>query len=135
MVTFGLLLAISLIAGTFFAVRSAHYTIKKQTVEEMQAKAKLASQVVDLRIRGLFSVIEGMANMPYLREDSLSFAEKVELLYGMYQSDEFVYISLGDPLGNGYLHGGQTFSAREQVWWQKAMEGKEYAVEPFEDVL
>ncbi len=135
MLVFGGLLSISLVAMTSLSVSSARISVEEQVETELSDRAAIAAKLVEVRVQELFGVINGMGHMPFLYEDSLSWAERVDRLYAIYHSDELVYISLADAEGNGFLHGGGTFPCAHQAWWQSAMAGERLASEPFEDVL
>ncbi len=135
MLVFGGLLSLSLIVMTSLAVRSARVSVHEQVRNELSDKAAIAAKLVEVRVLGLFEVIEGMSNMPFLYNDSLSWGERIDRLYAIYQSDRLVYISLADTEGNGYLHDGGTFPCAHQEWWKVAMAGERLASEPFDDVL
>lgn len=134
-IIFGLVVTIALTVVIFVAISSARELAMNNVKKQLTNKATDTAKIIEARISTFMELVRGISNMPFLREDSLSFQQKVDKIYNMYNSEELVYISLADINGLGYLHDSVTFDASQQAWYITAMKGEVHASEPFKDVL
>ncbi len=135
MLIFGIIITISVTLVNVISLTSSRDMAIKSLEEQLSKQAIYTSQIIEGRVVSFFEILKGVSYLPFLYDDSISFQQKIDKIYEMHKNDEFVYISLVDTKGHGYLHGNQTFTAAHQEWFIKAMKGESFVSGLFEDVL
>ncbi len=132
---FGLLMILSLSVVTYITISTARITSMKKVENHLLDKADDTAKIIDARIEKFFELINGISKMPVLQDDDVSFREKIDKIYSVYNSDELKYITLADTNGTAYIHGQKEFNVSKQAWFLSSLGGKPHSSEPFEDIL
>ncbi len=131
---FGLITAIVLAVIISIAIYSGKKTAMSNIESRLTDQVISSAKIIEGRIETLFVQIKGISDMPFLKDNNLSFQQKIEKIYAMYHSEKFVYISLIDLNGKAYTHGQKSFDVSKQDWFINTRQGKRFVSEPFEDV-
>ena len=75
--------------------------------------------------------IEGLARMPFLRDDSFTLQEKVQMLSVEAERNAKIdYFGVCDLQGNRYDASGSLTIVNDREWFRAAVQGKDYITEP-----
>ena len=127
--------ALILIVGvtmSILAIRIARKAVTERIEAHLTDKATDIAEVVNGRISAVMQFIEGLARMPFLRDNSLSLQQKAQMLsLEAERNAKIDYFGICDLEGNRYdAHRSLTF-VNDRVWFQSAVQGKSYITEPF----
>ena len=129
---FGLLiLAAGITLGTL-VIRTARKAVMEKIEAHLTDKATDIAEVVDGRVSSFVQFVEGLARMPFLRDNSLSLQEKARMItIEAERNAKIDYFGVCDLEGNRYdAHRALTFVS-DREWFQTAAKGKNYVMEPF----
>ena len=94
-------------------------------------KATDIAEVIDGRISSVVQFIEGLARMPFLRNNSMTLTEKAELLIKEAERNKKIdYFGICDMQGNRYDGTGLRMSVKDREWFKAASQGKNFINEP-----
>ena len=123
-----------LTAGTvegFFAVRTARKAVTEKVKTNLIDKATDAAEIIDGRINTMFQFLEGIARMPQLRDVSVPYSVKLDILKKEAAFNETIIdLQISDTQGNTYTVGG-TISDKDALWYKTVVSGHNSASEPF----
>ena len=127
--------ALILIVGVIMSILAIRIA-RKAVIEKIEAhltdKATDIAEVVDGRATSFIQFVEGLARMPFLRDDHLSLQEKAQMLEQEAERNAKIdYFGLCDLEGNRYDARKALTSVNDRVWFQSAVKGKSYITEPF----
>ena len=139
---FSLRYKLALLFGALILVASVTMGIltiviaRKAVIEKIEAhltdKATDIAEVVDGRATSFIQFVEGLARMPFLRDDHLSLQEKAQMLEQEAERNAKIdYFGLCDLEGNRYDARQALTSVNDRVWFKAAVKGKSYITEPF----
>lgn len=77
---FGALIAIALIAEGILAVRIARKAVTEKVEIQLIDKANDTAEIIEGRLSAFFQMMQGIARMPFLSDNSCSYPEKAILL-------------------------------------------------------
>ena len=80
MIVFGLLILAVGFTLALIAVRTARKAVTEKVETHLIDKATDTAEILDGRVNAFFQFLEGIARMPMLRDDSITFREKMTLL-------------------------------------------------------
>ena len=129
---FGLLiLAAGVTLGTL-AIRTARKAVIEKIEVHLTDKATDVAEIVDGRASSFVQFVEGLARMPFLRDNSLSLQEKARMItIEAERNTKIDYFGVCDLEGNRYdAHRALTFVS-DREWFRAAAKGKNYITEPF----
>ena len=129
---FGLLiLAAGVTLGTL-AIRTARKAVIEKIEIHLTDKATDVAEIVDGRASSFVQFVEGLARMPFLRDNSLSLQEKARMItIEAERNTKIDYFGVCDLEGNRYdAHRALTFVS-DREWFRAAAKGKNYITEPF----
>ena len=129
---FGLLiLAAGITLGTL-AIRTARKAVMEKIEVHLTDKATDVAEIVDGRASSFVQFVEGLARMPFLRDNSLSLQEKARMItIEAERNTKIDYFGVCDLEGNRYdAHRALTFVS-DREWFRAAAKGKNYITEPF----
>ena len=120
--------ALILIVGvtmSILAIRIARKAVTERIEAHLTDKATDIAEVVNGRISAVMQFIEGLARMPFLRDNSLSLQQKAQMLsLEAERNAKIDYFGICDLEGNRYdAHRSLTF-VNDRVWFQSAVQGK-----------
>ena len=128
---FGLLVALASSIEGFLAVRTARKAVTEKVESHLIDKANDVTEIIDGRINTVFQFVEGLARMPALRDNSLSFTQKAQSLTKEAENNEKVeYFGICDMQGNRYDTLDRHTTVNDRDWFQAALQGKNFAAEP-----
>ena len=129
---FGLLiLAASITLGTL-AIRTARKAVMEKIEIHLTDKATDIAEIVDGRASSFVQFVEGLARMPFLRDNSLSLQEKARMItIEAERNTNIDYFGVCDLEGNRYDAHRSLTLVSDREWFQSAAKGKNYITEPF----
>nr|WP_314781524.1 methyl-accepting chemotaxis protein [uncultured Treponema sp.] len=133
MIVFGLLiLAVGLTLG-ILAVRTASKAVTEKVEAHLIDKATDTAEVINGRMGALFQFAEGLARMPALRDNDLSYSEKIAFLKKeVAYNDILVEAALVDAQGNMYhTVSKEIISVKDRDWFKTAFDGGRFVMEPY----
>ena len=127
--------ALILIVGvtmSILAIRIARKAVTERIEAHLTDKATDIAEVVNGRISAVMQFIEGLARMPFLRDNSLSLQQKAQMLsLEAERNAKIDYFGICDLEGNRYDANRSITFVNDRVWFQSAAQGKSYITEPF----
>ena len=131
MIVFGLLILAACLTLGIFAVRIARKAVTEKVKVHLIDKATDTAEIIDGRVNVFFQFLEGIARMPILRDNTLSYQEKTEYLTKEAAfNDRIKKLDITDKNGNFYYAGGSV-QVSDRQWFQKALSGEKFATEPY----
>ena len=127
--------ALILIVGvtmSILTIRIARKAVTERIEAHLTDKATDIAEVIDGRVSSFIQFVEGLARMPFLRDDSLSLQEKARMLEPEAERNAKIdYFGICDLEGNRYDANRSLTFVNDRVWFQSAAQGKSYITEPF----
>ena len=127
--------ALILIVGvtmSILVIRIARKAVTERIEAHLTDKATDIAEVVNGRISAVMQFIEGLARMPFLRDNSLSLQQKAQMLsLEAERNAKIDYFGICDLEGNRYDANRSLTFVNDRVWFQSAAQGKSYITEPF----
>jgi len=133
-IVFGLLIAMASTIEAVLAVRTARKAVTEKIEMHLIDKANDIAEIIDGRIVSFWQFLEGIARMPFLRDTTISYFEKMQklaeeakfntALRALYITDENGIIQFLD---------GATPSCADEQWFKDGMEGKKFCGAPYVD--
>ena len=133
-IIFGMLiLAAGFIEG-FLAVRSANKAVTEKVETHLIDKATDTAEILDGRVNTMFQFLEGIARMPALRDDTITFREKMLLLAEEAKFNSIISeLYITDKDGTLYNMDGSEIAFDDTQWFQAGMNGEKNTEEPYSD--
>lgn len=128
---FGLLITIALVIAAMLTVGIARKAVLEKVEAHLTDKATDIAEVIDGRVTSVVQFVEGLARMPFLRDNSMTLTEKAELLVKEAERNKKIdYFGVCDMQGNRYDANGMSTSVRDREWFKAAAQGKNFITEP-----
>ena len=128
---FGFLIAAALTIAALITIRNARKAVLEKVEAHLTDKATDIAEVIDGRISSVVQFIEGLARMPFLRDNSMTLPEKAELLIKEAERNKKIdYFGICDMQGNRYDGAGLHMSVSDREWFKAASQGKNFITEP-----
>ncbi|UTC89521.1 methyl-accepting chemotaxis protein [Treponema denticola] len=128
---FGFLIAAALITAALITIRNARKAVLEKVEAHLTDKATDIAEVIDGRVSSVVQFIEGLARMPFLRDNSMTLTEKAELLIKEAERNKKIdYFGICDMQGNRYDGTGLRMSVKDREWFKAASQGKNFITEP-----
>jgi len=128
---FGFLIVAALTIAALITVRNARKAVLEKVEAHLTDKATDIAEVIDGRISSVVQFIEGLARMPFLRNNSMTLTEKAELLIKEAERNKKIdYFGICDMQGNRYDGTGLRMSVKDREWFKAASQGKNFINEP-----
>ena len=128
---FGFLIAAALTIAALITVRNARKAVLEKVEAHLTDKATDIAEVIDGRVSSVVQFIEGLARMPFLRNNSMTLTEKAELLIKEAERNKKIdYFGICDMQGNRYDGAGLRMSVSDREWFKAASQGKNFITEP-----
>ena len=125
------LIAIALLAEGILAIRIARKAVTEKVEIQLIDKANDTAEIINGRLSAFFQMLEGIARMPFLHDNSYSYHEKAILLQeeAKYNKNikELDIISMD---GTFYYAGG-SLAVNDREYFKQAIAGKNYVSEPY----
>ena len=128
---FGFLIVAALTIAALITVRNARKAVLEKVEAHLTDKATDIAEVIDGRVSSVVQFIEGLARMPFLRNNSMTLTEKAELLIKEAERNKKIdYFGICDMQGNRYDGAGLRMSVSDREWFKAASQGKNFITEP-----
>ena len=128
---FGFLIAAALTTAALITIGNARKAVLEKVEAHLTDKATDIAEVIDGRISSVVQFIEGLARMPFLRDNSMTLPEKAELLIKEAERNKKIdYFGICDMQGNRYDGAGLRMSVKDREWFKSASQGKNFITEP-----
>ncbi|MGP1459864.1 MAG: methyl-accepting chemotaxis protein [Treponema sp.] len=128
---FGALILLACSIEGLLAVRIARRAVTEKVETQLVNKATDVAEIIDSRITVFFQFLEDAARTPQLRDESLSYSEKVALLQNEARFNSHIqYLQLTDPRGKTYAPSGSLDNG-DKDWFQTALKGEKGISDPF----
>ena len=128
---FGLLIAVALTIEGVLAIYTARKAVSEKIEAHLTDKADDVAVIIDGKIIALFQFIEGVSRMPSLRDNTLSFRQKAQMLVTEAKNNgtikTFAVCSLQ---GNSYDTDGNEVYLGDRDWFLAAAKGSNFIAEP-----
>jgi len=129
-----LILAAGSIEG-LLAVRSASKAVTEKVEMHLIDKATDTAEILDGRVNTVFQFLEGIAQIPILRDDTITFREKMLLLAKEAKFNSIISeLYITDKEGTLHNLNGSEISFDDTQWFQAGMNGEKNTEEPYIDV-
>ena len=134
MLVFGALIFVVGFTLALIAVRTARKAVTEKVETHLIDKATDTAEIIDGRITAFFQFLEGIARMPQIRDQSVSYQKKTDILNDEVQFNSILEeLYLVDTDGIQYYSDGTSDNYSNKEWFKDAMQGKRGASEPYVD--
>ena len=132
---FGILIAVAGITEGILAIRIARKAVTEKIEAHLMDKARDTAEILDGKVVQWFQLLEGIAQMPTLRDSEVSRQEKAIILQKLAETDNaFQKLNIVDKKGIGYLSDGNLSDISSTNWF-KSYNGNRYMSEPFPSLI
>ena len=132
---FGILIAVAGITEGILAIRIARKAVTEKIEAHLMDKARDTAEILDGKVVQWFQLLEGIAQMPTLRDSEVSRQEKAVILQKLAETDNaFQKLNIVDKKGIGYLSDGNLSDISSTNWF-KSYNGNRYMSEPFPSLI
>ncbi|MGI5089635.1 HAMP domain-containing protein [Treponema vincentii] len=134
-IIFGFLIVAALTIESVLAVHTARKAVIEKIEAHLLDKVHDTAEILDGKVEQWFQLLEGIAQMPTLQSDEVSYFEKAVLLKDLADKDAaFQILNIVTQNGIGYLANGRTSDISSTAWF-KAYRGKPLMCEPFVSLI
>ena len=119
---FGALIFVALMIETVLGITVARKAVTEKIQDHLIDKATDVAEIIDGRIQATLQFVEGVARMPALRDSSLSYYEKAQMLaHEAGNNTRVEYFGVTDMKGNRYgNNGGTPVYVGDRAWFLSA---------------
>ena len=128
---FGLLIALASSIEGLLAVRTASKAVTEKVETHLVDKASDTANIIDGRVTAFWQFLEGIARLPFLRDSTSSYREKINFFKkeASLRSD-ILEINIVDAQGNIYEENGSITNVKNTQWFSTALKGTPFVSEP-----
>jgi len=127
-----LLIAVSVFVLGFLALNISKKAVNEKVETHLKDKATDVAEILDGRIQAFWQFLEGIARMPMLRDENVTYKEKALHLFNEAKNNSLILtMDVSDIQGNMTGVNGQTRSVINSPWFKEASLGKNSFTEPF----
>ena len=132
-IIFGLLILTAGLTEGILATRTARKAVTEKVETHLIDKAIDTAEVINGRMGALFQFAEGLARMPALRDNALSYSEKIAFLKKeVAYNNILVEAALVDAQGKMYhTVSKEIISVKDRDWFKTAFNGGKFVMEPY----
>lgn len=132
---FGILVTVACITEGLVAIIIAHKAVTEKIQVHLMDKARDAAEILDGKVLQWFQLLEGIIQMPALRDSAVSYQEKAVILQQLAESNNaFQKLNIVDKKGIGHLPDGSLADISSTAWF-KSYNGKRFMSEPFQSLI
>ena len=134
LIIFGILVLFATATENVIAIKKSKKAILEKVEKHLIDKAENTAFIINGRISSLFQFLEGIARLPFLRDDSISNLEKAKRLKKqatLNKTIEDLYIV--EKSGIAHLKNGRTVSYANDEWFSISKGGRANITDPFYD--
>ena len=134
MLVFGALIFVVGFTLALIGVRTARKAVTEKVETHLIDKATDTAEVIDGRVNTMFQFLEGIARMPVLRDNTITFREKMVILAEEAKFNSVISeLYITDKSGNLYNLDGSEIAFNNTKWFQASINGKKNTSEPYID--
>ena len=134
MLVFGALIFVVGFTLALIGVRTARKAVTEKVETHLIDKATDTAEVIDGRVNTMFQFLEGIARMPVLRDNTITFREKMVILAEEAKFNSVISeLYITDKSGNLYNLDGSEIAFNNTKWFQASINGKKNTLEPYID--
>jgi len=131
---FGLLILIAGFTLALIGIRTARKAVTEKVETHLIDKATDTAEIIDGRVNTMFQFLEGIARMPVLRDNTITFREKMAILAEEAKFNSVISeLYITDKSGLMYNLDGTDLSFDDTQWFKASINGKKYTEEPYFD--
>ncbi|MGI5173176.1 methyl-accepting chemotaxis protein [Treponema sp. OMZ 840] len=131
-IVFGILILLAEIGLTVLAVFIAKKAVSEKVEAHLVDKARDTAEIVDAKVTIFLQFLEGLARMPALQDDTLSYPEKIKaLLPSAAANDRIVSLNITDRQGRFYTADGKVFPVSDRSYFKSAIAGTPFVSEAY----
>ena len=128
---FGLLIAIASLVEGILAVQTARKAVTEKVATHLVDKATDTAEIIDGKISEYFKFIEGIARLSELRDESVSYPQKIEILKREAAMNERIHsMQITDSAGITHTPDG-TIDTGMEPWYKTNPDKKRFILGPF----
>ena len=117
---FGILIAVAGITEGILAIRIARKAVTEKIEAQLMNRARDAAEILDGKVMQWFQLLEGIAQMPTLRDSEVSHQEKAGMLQKLAEANNaFQKLSIVDKKGIDYLPDGSVNDISSADWFKR----------------
>ncbi|MCZ0703007.1 methyl-accepting chemotaxis protein [Natronobacillus azotifigens] len=134
-VYFSVIMTVALIVLGIVIMNGASISIKNDAEESLLSLSNEAARVADSRIHAEFLYLEGLANLPQIKEDTRDIDEAMNVFKERAQETGYLRIGIADLNGNLYLSDsygddGDIVDISEREYYQQSLQGERGLMPP-----
>jgi len=134
MLVFGALIFVVGFTLALIGVRTARKAVTEKVETHLIDKATDTAEVIDGRVNTMFQFLEGIARMPVLRDNTITFREKMAILAEEAKFNSVISeLYITDKSGLMYNLDGTDLSFDDTQWFKASINGKKNTSEPYID--
>ena len=134
LLVFGLLILAVGFTLALIGVRTARKAVTEKVATHLIDKATDTAEVIDGRVNTMFQFLEGIARMPVLRDNTITFREKMAILAEEAKFNSIISeLYITDKSGNLYNLDGSEIAFNNTKWFQASINGEKNTTEPYID--
>ena len=131
LIIFGLLILITGVLLTVLAVTVAKKAVIENVEGHLNNKVQDIAEIIDRRISGVLSFLEGIAANPVLYNDGISMHQKVAIISeGVLRNKYIESFGICDMAGNFYDLSDKVLAAPDRDWFKAAAAGHNFVANP-----
>ena len=134
MLVFGALIFVAGFTLALIGVRTARKAVTEKVKTHLIDKATDVAEILDGRVNAFFQFLEGITRMPVLRDNTITFREKMAILAEEAKFNSIISeLYITDKSGNLYNLDGSEIAFNNTKWFQASINGKKHTTEPYID--
>ncbi|EPF29886.1 methyl-accepting chemotaxis protein [Treponema medium] len=134
MLVFGALIFVAGFTLALIGVRTARKAVTEKVKTHLIDKATDVAEILDGRVNAFFQFLEGITRMPVLRDNTITFREKMAILAEEAKFNSIISeLYITDKSGNLYNLDGSEIAFNNTKWFQASINGEKNTTEPYID--
>ncbi len=136
LIVFGILGFITSYSITTVTIKLTRRALLERVEIQLKKEAIATADLVDSRIDSFIKYLEGITELPFLKDNDISFQKKADRLQDIIDGRGLkIKINFVDTNGFLYKRGSKAVNLSSQAWFPVAMSGKNYISEPFKSAI
>ncbi|MFC2602615.1 MAG: methyl-accepting chemotaxis protein, partial [Treponema sp.] len=128
---FGALIAVAAFVEGFLAVMMGRKAVTEKVETHLIGKSNDTTEIIEGRLSAFFQMMEGIARMPFLYDESYSYPEKANLLQEEAKYNANVKELDVIAMDGTFYYAGGSVAVQDREYFKQAVTGKKYVSEPY----
>ena len=128
---FGALIAVAAFVEGFLAVMMGRKAVTEKVETHLIEKSNDTTEIIEGRLSAFFQMMEGIARMPFLYDESYSYPEKANLLQEEAKHNANVKELDVIAMDGTFYYAGGSVAVQDREYFKQAVTGKKYVSEPY----